>query len=159
MIIGLDVTHPSPTDGLNKSIAAVIATYTKDLDKCFNVTVVQEKARKEVVRLKEIVKNLLGNFHAKNNIYPAKILVLRDGIGVGDFDKIVAIELESIKQACRELDANIKITYIMVQKRHNTRFLPVNARKDDRANRQNILPGTVVDKEITHHKFFEFYLC
>lgn len=79
MIIGLDVTHPSPTDGLTKSIAGCIGSYTKDFDKCFHRIVVQEKARKEVVSLKNIVKDLLNNFKKVNEFYPEKIIVYRDG--------------------------------------------------------------------------------
>ena len=46
MIIGLDVTHPSPTDGFSRSVAAVCATYTKEFDTVFNKTILQERARK-----------------------------------------------------------------------------------------------------------------
>lgn len=62
-----------------------------------------------------------------------------------------------MKEACQELGVKIKFTYIMVQKRHNTRFLPANANSNDR--RQNVLPGTIVDTTITHHSLYEFYLC
>jgi len=159
MFIGLDVTHPSPTDGLSKSIAACVGSYTKHFDKCFHKIVIQEKARKEVVNLKEIVKELLQNFKSVNNFYPEKIIVYRDGIGEGDFAKILNVETDSVKRACEELGSpTTKVTYVMVQKRHNTRFLPVNANPRDKPAFQNVLPGTVVDRGITHHKFFEFYL-
>lgn len=115
MFIGLDVTHPSPTDGLSKSIAACVGSYTKDFDKCFHKIVIQEKARKEVVNLKEIVKELLNNFKTANGFYPVKIIVYRDGIGEGDFQKVISVELASVQKACSELSPEpIKVTYIMV---------------------------------------------
>ena len=159
MIIGLDVTHPSPTDGLNKSVAGICASYTEELDKCFHKLVIQEKARKEVVKLKEIAKVLLDNYQKVRKSYPKKILVLRDGIGEGDFKNVIKYELGSIQEACRELKQAIKITYIMVQKRHNARFMPENVNAQGKPKEQNVKPGTVVDSVITHHKFWEFYIC
>ncbi len=44
----------------------------------------------------------------------------------------------------------------MVQKRHHARFFPLNKQEMDRSG--NILPGTVVDSDITHPFEFDFYL-
>ncbi|CAI5972670.1 unnamed protein product [Closterium sp. NIES-64] len=43
------------------------------------------------------------------------------------------------------------ITYIVAQKRNNLRFLPSQG---DR----NVQPGTIVDKDVTHPFFFDFYM-
>ncbi|CAI7833324.1 unnamed protein product [Closterium sp. NIES-54] len=43
------------------------------------------------------------------------------------------------------------ITYIVAQKRNNVRFLPSQG---DR----NVQPGTIVDKDVTHPFFFDFYM-
>lgn len=46
------------------------------------------------------------------------------------------------------------ITFIVVKKRHNTRFFLYE-------NNQtlNVQPGTVIDQDITHPSQFDFYLC
>lgn len=154
MFIGLDVTHPSPTDGLTKSVAACVATFTDHFDKVFKTLKVQEKARKEVVDLKQIVIDFLVNYQKVNKHYPDKIVVFRDGIGEGDFENIQGTELKNVLDACAQLKldkSKIKIAFIMCQKRHNIRFL---ADKDE-----NMPPGTVVDRTIVHHKFWEFFVC
>ena len=157
-----DVTHPSPTDGLSKSIAACVGSYTKEFDRCHQRIVVQERARKEVVNLRTIVTDLLNNFRAKDekDRYPSKILVYRDGIGEGDFEKVIRVELKAIKDACMDVGhPEILVTYVMVQKRHNTRFLLAGSRPGGKAPEQNIKPGTVVDRDVVHHTLYEFYLC
>ncbi|MCE8166464.1 MAG: hypothetical protein I3270_02350 [Candidatus Moeniiplasma glomeromycotorum] len=60
-----------------------------------------------------------------------------------------------ITAACHSLEANYKptITFVVVQKRHHTRFFPIQGA--DRTG--NCFPGTVVDRDITHP--FEFDFC
>lgn len=74
--------------------------------------------------------------------------------------QVVREELKGIKDACKALDADYKplITYVVVQKRHHTRFLCANQR-DACWRSQNIPPGTVVDSVITHPSEFDFYMC
>jgi eukaryotic translation initiation factor 2C len=48
------------------------------------------------------------------------------------------------------------VTFITVQKRHNTRFFPTNPANGDKSG--NILPGTVVDTGVCHRTNFDFYL-
>ena len=50
--------------------------------------------------------------------------------------------------------AQPKLTFIIVKKRHNTRFFLY---ENDRTS--NIPAGTVIDKGITHPSQFDFYLC
>ncbi|PWA57345.1 PAZ domain-containing protein [Artemisia annua] len=64
--------------------------------------------------------------------------------------------------ACISLEENYMppVTFIVVQKRHHTRFFPVihgDRGSTDRSG--NILPGTVVDTKICHPSEFDFYLC
>ncbi|VDN11749.1 unnamed protein product [Dibothriocephalus latus] len=79
----------------------------------------------------------------------------RDGVSEGQFQTVLHEELRAIQRACRRLrqDYEPAITFIVVQKRHHLRFKP----SDPRA--RNIDPGTVIDKEVTHPREFDFYLC
>src|SRR5581483_1524070 len=60
--------------------------------------------------------------------------------------------------ACKSFDANYKptITFVVVQKRHRTRFFPMDKKDSDRTG--NCFPGTVVETTITHPFEFDFYL-
>jgi len=47
-----------------------------------------------------------------------------------------------------------KLTFIVVKKRHNTRFFVYDGQAT-----KNVDAGTVVDQQITHPSQFDFYLC
>lgn len=56
-------------------------------------------------------------------------------------------------------DIPFKLTYVVVGKRHNTRFYPLpNATTDEKTRSGNVLPGLVVDQIVTHPLSFDFYL-
>lgn len=70
-------------------------------------------------------------------------------------------ELTAIRTACSKVqeDGLYKppITFIVVQKRHHTRFFPT--RKEDSDDRNfNVKAGTIVDSVITHPSHIDFYL-
>jgi eukaryotic translation initiation factor 2C len=50
--------------------------------------------------------------------------------------------------------AQPKLTFIVVKKRHNTRFFAYDGQQT-----KNVESGTVVDQQITHPTQFDFYLC
>jgi eukaryotic translation initiation factor 2C len=66
--------------------------------------------------------------------------------------------MTAIRRACSSLqqDYKPKVTFLVVQKRHHTRFFPRNEDADGR--NKNVPPGTVVDREITHPTEVDFYL-
>ncbi|XP_077508736.1 protein argonaute-2-like [Amblyomma americanum] len=70
--------------------------------------------------------------------------------------------VSAIRLACKELSPNETyepaITFIVVQKRHHTRFMPANDR-DGVGKCRNVPPGTTVDSVVTHPLDFDFFLC
>jgi eukaryotic translation initiation factor 2C len=48
-----------------------------------------------------------------------------------------------------------KVTFLIVKKRHNTRFF---VQDPNTGNMNNVQPGTVVDTDIVHPEGFDFYL-
>ena len=58
--------------------------------------------------------------------------------------------------ACQILKLDVKITVIVVGKRHHVRFFPQTPKDADRSG--NCPAGTVVDRDITHPTEFDFYL-
>ncbi|KAF3591448.1 hypothetical protein DY000_02022141 [Brassica cretica] len=83
--------------------------------------------------------------------------VISDGVGETQFEQVLRLELQAIRQACLSLrDYKPTITFVVVQKRHHTRFFPTQADMTDKTG--NVLPGTVVDTVICHPYEFDFYL-
>ena len=108
--------------------------------------------------MKNVTKNLLMKFHDENKgRKPEKIVMYRDGVSEGQFLAVLAAELVAMREACQELEEGYKpeITYIVVQKRHNTRFFPVD---NNKYKNGNALAGTVVDQGINHPTEGDFYL-
>lgn len=69
-------------------------------------------------------------------------------------------EVQAIRRACSRLEADTykpKITFLVVQKRHHTRFFPTNER-DSQDRNFNVPAGTCVDTKITHPTALDFYL-
>ena len=91
---------------------------------------------------------------------PEKIIYFRDGVSEGQFDDILNREISAIQRACRSLEDGYEpgITFLVVQKRHNTRLFPENPR-DGVGRMGNVPPGTVVDTEITHPTETSFFLA
>ena len=85
------------------------------------------------------------------------ILFYRDGVAESQFKEVLKHEFAAIKKACASIEEDYcpPVTFVTVQKRHNTRLLPASSAQSDRSG--NILPGTVVDQSICspwEHDFF-----
>lgn len=91
---------------------------------------------------------------------PQNIVIFRDGVSEGQFQKVINEELPFIKQACRETykGRQPRITVIVSVKRHQTRFFPTD--KDHLVNLKSKSPkeGTVVDRGVTQARYWDFFL-
>uniref|UniRef100_A0A023G7R7 Putative germ-line stem cell division protein hiwi/piwi n=1 Tax=Amblyomma triste TaxID=251400 RepID=A0A023G7R7_AMBTT len=168
IIIGADVTHPAPGDRVKPSIAACVgsmdpvpARYRASI----RVQIQQQEAvaRVEIIEdLKDMIKELLKAFNQETRLKPERIVFYRDGVSEGQFGFVRDQELKAIRDACLELspDGSYKppVTFIVVQKRHHTRFMPANDREGV-GRCKNIPPGTTVDTVVTHPVDFDFFLC
>ena len=70
-------------------------------------------------------------------------------------------EVLAIRRACESLGKEYKppITFVVVQKRHHTRFFQSeNGDPNDYDRNGNVKAGTIVDIHITHPTYIEFYL-
>ncbi|XP_066906251.1 protein argonaute-2 isoform X1 [Halyomorpha halys] len=159
IVVGADVTHPAPDQVNVPSIAAVAASYDPRAFR-YNMIWKLQPPREEVIRdLESIMKEQLIMFYKNTNRQkPNAILFYRDGVSEGQFKTILDQELMAIRRACSSLsvDYNPPITFIVVQKRHHTRFFPSDRDADGR--NKNVPAGTVVDTEITHPTELDFYL-
>lgn len=165
MIVGIDVTHPSPGSAANApSVAGMVANVNKQLGQWPAVLRIQTGRKEMVEALADMLKTRLrlwANQHAKS--YPDNILVYRDGVSEGQYQTVIEEELPPLREACKETyppsqtKRNLpRLTIVIVGKRHHTRFYPT--KKTDAELSANPKPGTVVDRGITEARNWDFFL-
>ncbi|KAJ3053657.1 eukaryotic translation initiation factor 2C, 2 [Rhizophlyctis rosea] len=158
IIIGADVTHPSPTEGKNKpSVAALVGSMDARMSK-FAASVKVKPAANIYDEMSLMVIELLKNFYQVSSRKPERIVWYRDGVSEGQFGEVMTAEINAIRKACHRMERGYKpaITYIVVQKRHHTRFFPLERTDADRSG--NVQPGTVVESGICHPTEFDYFL-
>jgi len=159
---GADVTHTT-CSAERPSIAAVVGS--RDLTNSLYAARLCEQYPKagrcsmEIIKdLDKMIVDLLQLFaRSCGNRLPNKIVFYRDGVDDGQYQKVLDNEVAKIKQAFRTIYVNRpppKLTFIVVKKRHNTRFFVYDGQMT-----KNVEAGTVVDQQITHPSQFDFYLC
>lgn len=159
MFFGADVATVASK---GKSYAAVVGSY--DLNFCKYAVRVSEqvnlnenKASQEIIlNMEEMATSLLKKFEEKNKQLPKRIVFYRDGVDSGQFQGILDQEMFALKKACAKFNKEIKITMVVVVKRHHTKLYPT--KQDDMIKSGNLLPGTVVDTNIVNPHHFDFYL-
>lgn len=110
-----------------------------------------------------IIEEQLRFYKDKNGKLPTKLLYFRDGVSEGQFREVMNVELTAMYRACQKVaqgyEKAVKITMVVVQKRHHTRLFPGNSGIGQKDRRNNNVPaGTIVDKQITHPNETQFYL-
>ena len=160
IIFGADVTHPRSDDTTSPSIASVVASVDLEGGKYRALHRNQKHRQKIIAHLAEMTKDHLKAFYSATRAKPKKLIFYRDGVSDGQFAAVRLEEIAALQRACTELEVGYqpKITFIVVQKRHHTRFFPKD-RKDENGRGKNVPPGTMVDCTITHPTQFDFYLC
>lgn len=127
MFMGADVTKFG--DNSNKiSIAAVVAS--RDLYYTAYNAVLSEQQNENpnkqsqeiILEIQEATTRLIKSFQRNNNKYPDRIVLYRDGVDTGEFNEVLNFEIPKIKEACKDLGINPKLTVILAIKRHNARF-------------------------------------
>lgn len=161
MVFGADVNHTTGPDA--ESIAAVVGSIDSDFSHYAARLYAQRQPRGQALELiwdlGKMVSALLDEHQKKNNRYPERILFLRDGVSEGQFSQCLNNEMNQIREACALKSDSYKpaVTFVVVQKRHHTRFFAVN--EQDTTKSGNILPGTLVDSKVVTPHMFDFFLC
>ena len=108
---------------MGNSVSGVVATYDRNMVNFFSRCVVQPRRRLEIVQLDDITREMLDNFKKVNGFHPDFILVYRDGISERAFKEVVYKETNLMKKAFNEISPTYKpkLTFIVVQERHDTR--------------------------------------
>lgn len=164
MFVGADVTHPPPDQKkTHPSVAAVCASFDKMGGKYHSVWRLQNGGIDRIDEFEDIMVEQLKFYQTKNaNKLPSMIIYYRDGVAESQFKTFLEPEIDSMKRACQRLYAQNeapKISVIVVNKRHHMRAFPINKNEGDGSKFNNILPGTVIDKDIVSPFFFQFFLA
>lgn len=164
MVVGIDVTHPSPGSSSEApSVASIVASVDKNLAQWPAAVRIQAARQEMVADLDNMLKSRLNLWLKYNGSYPANILVYRDGVSEGQYHRLLENELPALRKACNELypassttQGYPRLTIVVVGKRHHNRFYPTKAEDSDRStNPQN---GTVVDRGVTEARNWDFFL-
>ena len=165
MVVGLDVTHPSPGScKIAPIIAGIVASTDKWLNQFPGMLRIQNTPKDEMcTELGELLKSRLRVWKKGHSNFPENILVYRDGVSEGQYDLVLQHELTQMRAACAESypapetkKGLPRITIIIVGKRHHTRFFPLSA--DQASKSSNPKNGTVVDRGVTEARNWHFYL-
>lgn len=166
MLVGIDVTHPSPgSSSKAPSVAGMVSSVDSALGQWPAITRIQEEAKDEMVdHLDAMLQTRLRLWQKFNrNTLPENILIYRDGVSEGQYGLVLENELPLLRKACETIypatakkAGNPKMTIVIVGKRHNTRFYPT--RVDDADRSSNPKNGTVVDRGVTESRNWDFFL-
>ncbi|KAL8794371.1 MAG: hypothetical protein Q9195_003069 [Heterodermia aff. obscurata] len=170
MVVGLDVTHPSPGSARTApSIAGMVASVDKTLGQWPAIISLQKEARQEMVsELKMMLQTRLNLWRTrgKHAELPENILLYRDGVSEGQYDLVLNKELPLLREACAEVYPAAwtkkglpRMTVLVVGKRHHTRFFPTAIDKDRMDEKTgNCRNGTIVDRHVTEARNWDFFL-
>ncbi|KAJ7090261.1 argonaute-like protein [Mycena belliarum] len=164
MIMGYDVSHPSP--GVNRpSVCSLVWSHDQHGAAYCATTRVQEP-RKEITNdLKDMVVDAILMFGNKHRVAPASVYFYRDGVSEGEFAQVQNTEIEAIKGAFEEVWRKMKLpgplpklTFLVVGKRHHFSFFPPSPNDEVGDRTGNCRAGLVVDKGLANPQFPDFYL-
>ncbi|QIW99263.1 hypothetical protein AMS68_004781 [Peltaster fructicola] len=180
MIVGIDVTHPSPGSAENApSIACIVASTNSSLGQwpgsmsrqkpCLEVMGGGKSRREQTVNaLTEMVIERLRQWQRCNqDRLPSNIIVYRDGVSETQYALVLERELPSFEEAFERVysaaQQKPKLAIVVVGKRHHTRFYPTSQdcadyNKNTGKGNWNTLPGTIVDRGIGGPILQEFWL-
>ncbi|XP_055705408.1 protein argonaute-2 [Phlebotomus papatasi] len=162
MVVGADVTHPSPGQNNVPSIVGVASSYDEDGFKYTGMWRIQAPKQEIIDDLANMVAEHLSYYRKTRNVLPHTILYYRDGVGEGHFQTVLDVEYKAIHVAASRIpDYKPKVVFIVVQKRHHTRFFPPKGgpNKCPSIGRNfNVPPGTIVDTTIVPLQQNQFFL-
>lgn len=161
MFVGADVTHPSPDQRDIPSVVGVACSYDQVGFRYQCAWRLQLPTKEMIEDLENILTEHLKFYQQKNKKLPGKIMYYRDGVSEGQFAEVLSIEMTAIRAAMKKIYGTAppaQVTFIVVQKRHHTRFFPTQRNLSEGKN-NNIPAGTVVDKDIVHPFQYQFFLA
>nr|CDJ90208.1 Stem cell self-renewal protein Piwi domain containing protein [Haemonchus contortus] len=164
MYVGIDVTHPTNLSTIDISIASIVANVDLAATRYTNEIMAQMAARETVERFETQFVRLMTKFHQHSKVWPRHIVIFRDGVSDSEMLRTAFIELKCLRDSWNKLtfeDPQLEptFTYIVIQKRHLTRFYQPTKNDEGEETYVNVSSGTVVDNVVVSPTFFDFYLA
>lgn len=149
MVVGFDVCH-DPTDK-SRDYGAMVASLDVNLTRYFSAVNPHTNGQELSDEFSVNLVKALHCFRNLNNCLPTQIVIYRDGVGEGQISQVFEHEVEQIKKKLKVVygDAPVKMAFIIVTKRINTRFF---------YNQNNPPPGTIVDNIVTNPMRYDFFI-
>ncbi|KRZ88273.1 Protein argonaute-1, partial [Trichinella sp. T8] len=173
LFMGFDVNHPPALSRREKEsgevplepsvVGAVCNCGRTQFD--YRIRYRLQDSRKEEIEREKIVgvvMEFLKEYQNNNkNTLPKSVVVYRDGVSESQFEMVLESEKVSLQEAFGRFRRGYspKLTIVIVQKRHHTRFFRTYMNPSDKNMYQNIPAGTVVDTGPVSCRLFDFYLC
>jgi len=138
-----------------KSVAGFIASLDSQLTKWHSRICMQASKQELVDMLQVCFTSGISAYCKYNGCNPERIIIYRDGVGVGDLDYVEKYEVKQLLATFNRIAPNYKpqFSVVIVQKRINTRLFIKG-----RDGLDNSEPGTVVDSCITRRNHYDFFL-
>ena len=155
MIVGADVYHGGKEDRTD-AVASMVATVNGQFTKYCSTMEMQERKEEQLISIKKQMVKLLKGFKAETKYPLERLIFYRDGVGEGQFEMCIEQEVQGIKDALQEEGFDAKITFIVLQKRHNARFYPIDAgdRKGNCRAVNYLFRGPLLEKKSAKRKTF-----
>ncbi|QQP35700.1 Eukaryotic translation initiation factor 2C_ 2, partial [Caligus rogercresseyi] len=147
---GGNLESPHNPEPKRPSVASLVGSMDPSPSQFIAYSTVQSKIHQHIVNLSEMVQSALMDFYVNNGkLKPHRIIFYRDALRASLFLTITKCEVIAIRRACLALEEDYRpgITFVVIQRRHNTRLFC-----------GNVPAGTCLDHTITHPKHFDFYL-
>eukprot|EP00924_Labyrinthula_sp_SR-Ha-C_P008879 augustus_masked-scaffold_2-processed-gene-5.59-mRNA-1 protein AED:0.79 eAED:0.79 QI:0/-1/0/1/-1/1/1/0/937 len=148
LVLGMDVSHGM----LNNVDAEVASNSTVALvsSSHFLAAFASQKARTELVKKEVMLKLLDDVVGVQNKSRFSRVLFYRDGVSESMFNQVNDVEIETIRSY---FSPQTKLTFLVLQKRHRTKFFKLQGNRID-----NPEAGTVIDRTVTNLQDYDFYL-
>lgn len=154
MVAGFDTYHLKEGDTRATSYGAFTASLDPDLCRYFSRSLGHQAGEEISQNLPVMFTQALKHYRHINGAFPKKVFFYRDGVGEGQLKEVIQGEINSIKQVLKDTGEDIKLTFIVVSKRINTRFFASFPGKEC----GNPPSGTVADDVATLPERYDFFL-
>lgn len=150
MVVGFDVCHDTNDKG--RDFGAMVASLDQGLTRYFSAVSSHSTGEELSNEFSINMVKAVQSYKQINNKLPSHIVIYRDGVGEGQLPYVYEHEVEQVKSKLCEVYGNpalVKLSFIVVTKRINTRFFH---------QENNPPPGTIVDDIVTNPLKYDFYI-
>nr|XP_020446024.1 LOW QUALITY PROTEIN: piwi-like protein 1 [Monopterus albus] len=153
MVVGIDCYHDTAAG--KRSIGALVASLNQTMTRWFSKCVLQRKGQEIMDGLRMALSAALKDYHKFNSCLPSRIIVYRDGVGVGQLHSVVDHEVAQIMESIKSMGDEYlpRLSVVVVTKRIATRvFANIGGKVS------NPPTGTIIDSKVTRPEWYDFYI-